>query len=155
MPLKREQVEIHALLRRVTSVFDLSAEQKGISLSWGGASASQSVLLDEERMVQALENLIANALRYTPDGGESRLMASVTNQRMKITVEDTGSGIAEADLSRIFERFYRADQSRNLEKGQSGLGLAITRAIIEAHGGEIAAESERGKGTKFSIFLPL
>ena len=156
MSLNRGQVEVGALLRRVASTYQLAAEQKGISLSVDTESALPSVQIDEERMVQALGNLVSNALRYTPPEGTISVQSSVfSGQWVSIIVEDTGAGIATKDLSRIFERFYRADQARNLDAGESGLGLAITRSIIEAHEGVILVSSELGLGTRFEIRLKI
>ncbi len=153
MSLNRQQVEAGALLRRVAASYQLQAEQHGISLGVKADDAPLSIHIDEERMAQALGNLVSNALRYTPEGGEVRMDVSAENGRALIVVKDTGVGITAEDLSRIFERFYRADQARNLDAGESGLGLAITRAIVNAHGGEIAVESEVGQGTRFEIRL--
>ena len=155
MSLNRQQVEISALLRRVASSYQLAAEQNGIRISVEAESTPLSLQIDEERIAQALGNLVSNALRYTAEGGEISLQCSVFKEGALIVVEDTGTGIAPEDLSRIFERFYRADQARNLVAGESGLGLAITRSIIEAHGGEISVDSEMGRGTRFEILLEL
>jgi len=154
MPLNSKQVETGTFLRRVASSYELAAEKKGIYLKVEVADNPPSIKIDEERMAQALGNLVSNALRYTSEGSISlgAVQNAATNDVL-ITVSDTGTGIEKADLSRIFERFYRADQARNLEAGESGLGLAITRAIVEAHGGEISVESKIGKGTKFEISL--
>ena len=154
MSLNRQKVEIGALLRRVVSSYQLAAEQNGIRLSVETESAPLSLQIDQERMAQALGNLVSNALRYTAEG-EISLWSSMRSGHAIIVVEDTGTGIATKDLSRIFERFYRADQARNLVAGESGLGLAITRSIIEAHGGEISVDSEVGRGTRFEIRLKL
>ncbi len=97
--------------------------------------------------------MVSNALRYTPKGGKISLQCSVFRTQVMIAVEDDGAGIDAADLPRIFERFYRADKARNLDAGESGLGLAITRSIVEAHGGEISVRSQLGKGTKFEVLL--
>ncbi len=152
MSLNRNRVEIGALLRRVASSYQLTAEKNGVELSVKTESAPLSLQIDEERMAQALGNLVSNALRYTAEGKIS-LRSFMRNGRAIIVVEDTGAGIATKDLSRIFERFYRADEARNLAAGESGLGLAITRSIIEAHGGEISVQSEVGRGTRFEIQL--
>ncbi len=153
MSLNRQQVEAGALLRRVAASYQLQAEQHGINLGVKADDAPLSIHIDEERMAQALGNLVSNALRYTPEGGEVRMDVSAENGRALIVVRDTGVGITAEDLSHIFERFYRVDQARNLDAGESGLGLAITRAIVNAHGGEIAVESEVGQGTRFEIRL--
>lgn len=109
---------------------------------------------DGDRLVQVLENLLGNALKFTPQGGEIWLSAGVAQGGVQISVRDSGIGIPPADLPRVFERFYQVDKSRGPQRG-TGLGLAITREIVLAHGGTIEAHSEgRGKGTTFSIWLP-
>jgi len=156
MSLNRNQVETGMLLWRVAASYELAAEEKGVRISVEAGDAPLSIQIDEERMAQALGNLVSNALRYTPEDGVITLSALlITENQLLITVLDTGTGIAPEDLSRIFERFYRADQARNLVAGESGLGLAITRSIVEAHGGEISVDSEVGQGTRFEIRLKL
>ena len=156
MSLNRNQVETGMLLWRVAASYELAAEEKGVRISVEAGDAPLSIQIDEERMAQALGNLVSNTLRYTPEDGVITLSALlITENQLLITVLDTGTGIAPEDLSRIFERFYRADQARNLVAGESGLGLAITRSIVEAHGGEISVDSEVGQGTRFEIRLKL
>ena len=115
--------------------------------------------VDVERMAQVFDNLILNAFRYTPAGGEIRLSAALVGGRLQFKVRDNGSGIAAEDLPNIFERFYRGDKSRQ-QNGESGLGLAIAKSIVEAHGGSITVESvprglrpTPGQGTQFTICL--
>jgi signal transduction histidine kinase len=105
-------------------------------------------------MLQVLGNLLSNALRYTPSGGQVELRAAAAPGVVTLTVADTGPGIAPADLPHIFNRFYRADSSRAEASGESGLGLAIAKALVEAHGGLITAASALGQGTTFTIQLP-
>ena len=156
MSLDRKQVDVGAFLRRVAASYQLRAESQGVVLDVDTQSAPLSIQIDEGRMTQVLGNLVSNALRYTPDGGEILLTAvPSTENHLLITVSDTGTGIAPEDVSRIFQRFYRADQARGLQTGNSGLGLAIARSIVNAHGGEISVKSEVGQGTRFEIFLPL
>ncbi|MCC9078775.1 sensor histidine kinase [Litorilinea aerophila] len=104
-------------------------------------------------MVQVLGNLVGNALRYTPAGGTIELAAYPTAGGVVLQVRDTGSGIDPEDLPYIFERFYRGDKARH-ENGESGLGLAIAKSLVEAHGGTIQVESTPGEGTTFRITLP-
>jgi two-component system, OmpR family, sensor histidine kinase BaeS len=109
--------------------------------------------VDEERMAQVFDNLILNAFRYTPAGGEILLSAEQAGGMLQFKVRDNGSGIAAEDLPNIFERFYRGDKARQ-QNGESGLGLAIAKSIVEAHGGTIAVESLPRQGTQFTICLP-
>jgi signal transduction histidine kinase len=104
-------------------------------------------------MAQVLGNLLGNALRHTAEGGTVRLTAVVAGDEVQLAVSDSGSGIAAADLPHIFDRFYRGDAARQ-QTGESGLGLAIARSIVEAHGGTIAVESAPGVGSTFTISLP-
>jgi two-component system sensor histidine kinase BaeS len=105
---------------------------------------------DQVRLRQVIGNMVSNAVRYTAPGGSVTVGANGAT----ITVRDTGSGIAQADLPKIFDRFWRADESRSRTTGGSGLGLAIARQLTEAHGGTIEVASELGRGTLFTIRLP-
>ena len=109
---------------------------------------------DPQRLAQVLTNLLANAIYYNKPNGEARLTTSVENDAAILTVEDNGVGIADHDLPRIFERFYRVDKSRARSEGRNGLGLAITRAILDAHGATVRVTSSPGLGTTFSIRFP-
>lgn len=142
------------LLEQAAARHAVAAEQKGITLHVETSPALEQVSVDPERMAQVLDNLIQNAFRYTPEGGEVVLTATPAQGGVKLQVRDNGSGIAPEDLPHIFNRFYRGDKSRQ-QNGESGLGLAIARSIVEAHGGSIAVESELGKGSVFSITLPV
>jgi signal transduction histidine kinase len=116
-----------------------------------------SILVDTDRLTQVLNNLVSNALRYTPHG-EIVLSASAPDHMVKLEVSDTGTGIAPEDLPFVFDRFYSVDKSRQRSQDDAvstGLGLAIAKALVEAHGGDIAVESKLGLGTKFTIHLPV
>jgi two-component system sensor histidine kinase BaeS len=154
LPLNVRAVDPTAVLERTGLAYFVQAEQQGIVLRVDAPAALPSVQIDTDRMTQVLNNLVSNALRYTKSG-EIVLGAAADQGQVRLTVRDTGSGIDPADLPYVFERFYRADKSRQrTESETSGLGLAITRALVEAQGGSIAVESTLGMGTTFTVTLP-
>ena len=110
--------------------------------------------IDMDKMTQVIDNIISNALKYSPDGGNVRFSILVEDDHLKVAISDDGMGIPEANVKRIFERFYRADKARSRAMGGTGLGLAIAKEMINAHGGNIWAESEEGKGTTVFFTLP-
>jgi YD repeat-containing protein len=113
------------------------------------------VLGDADRLQQLLTNVVHNAIAYTPAGGRVRLTWDREGHVARITIADTGCGVAPEHLPHLFERFYRADRSRGRGTGGSGLGLAIARWVAEAHGGRIGVESRLDRGTTISVWLPL
>jgi two-component system sensor histidine kinase BaeS len=153
LSLNIRAVDPKALLERTGLAYVMEAEQRGLALRIEAANNLPSVMVDAERMTQVFNNLVSNALHFTTQG-EIVLAASAENQHVQFEVRDTGVGIAPEELDHIFDRFYRADQSRQrTADGSSGLGLAIARAIVEAHGGRIAAVSTPEQGTTFTITL--
>jgi len=154
-PLNREHVRLGDLLGSVVEHLTLRAEEKHIHLVHKIDSVSP-ITGDNDRLAQVFTNLIDNALTHTPAGGAVTVSAESVNRGIEIVVADTGNGIPASELERIFERFYQVDKSRarNPRKG-TGLGLTISKEIIDAHGGTIHAESVEGQGTKFLIWLPL
>ncbi|MDX3661360.1 HAMP domain-containing sensor histidine kinase [Streptomyces sp. ID05-26A] len=140
------ELRLHPEPVDLRELFDqLAAAHPGLVTEGGGV-----VTADPVRLRQVLTNLVTNAFRYTPADGSVRLSA----QSGRIVVHDTGSGISAEDLPHVFDRFWRADRSRTRDTGGSGLGLAIVHALVNAHGGTIAVESEVGRGTAFTITLP-
>jgi two-component system sensor histidine kinase BaeS len=131
------------------------AQEKGVSLELAVDGGLPSVTVDGDRIAQVLRNLLSNALRHTSAGGRITLAGRAEAGRAVVEVTDTGAGIPAEDLPHVFDRFYRADPSRNRATGGSGLGLAIARQLVRAHGGEIAASSTPGRGSTFSFWLPL
>jgi two-component system phosphate regulon sensor histidine kinase PhoR len=128
------------------------AERADLQLSIDLAPDLPPVLADAERMRQVITNLVHNAIKFTPPGGEVAISATAGQDEVIISVRDTGVGIPADDLPRIFERFYKADRARS--GGGTGLGLAIAKHIVLAHGGRIWAESVEGRGSTFSVALP-
>lgn len=153
--LQRRPTAPEQVLARVAETFSHAAEQAGVRLEAQAEPGLPAVNVDYERLSRAIGNLVSNALRYTPAGGHIYLGAVGRPGSVVLSVADTGSGIPAEHLPNIFERFYRADAARQSATGGSGLGLAIVRSIVEAHGGTVAVESAIGKGTTFSISLPL
>jgi two-component system sensor histidine kinase BaeS len=128
---------------------------KGVALESDAPRGLPAVSVDPDRLAEVLANLLDNALRHTPTGGDVRVAARTVDHGVELTVADTGEGIASQHLARVFERFFRADAARARSTGGSGIGLAIARALVEAHGGTIIGESPgRGQGATFRIVLP-
>jgi two-component system sensor histidine kinase ResE len=153
--LKRAPVDLTALLNSVGERFAPQAHQAGVTLEIrsGGLPA---ITGDGDRLAQVFTNLVDNALKFTPRGGSISLKASAIKREMLISVSDTGAGIPAGAQAHIFDRFYQADSSRRGgEKHGAGLGLAIAREIVQAHGGRISVRSRLGEGTSFDVFLPL
>lgn len=155
LTLNRQMVSAGRLLQQTAAAFQHQAEQHGVQINVLTSGQSPEIWVDETRMMQVLGNLMTNALRYTPEGGQVTLKDEQAGDRAVLTVSDTGTGIAPADLPRVFDRFYRGDTARSEQNGESGLGLAIARAFVQAHGGEISVTSVSGSGTSFTIQLPL
>jgi len=152
LPLVLQPTQPKALLERVVSRHIVASRQRQVELVVRLGEDCPQVNVDVERMSQVLDNLIVNAFRYTPQGGKVTMEAVATHGEVLMRVKDTGSGISPEDLPHIFDRFYRGDKSRP-HNGESGLGLAIAKSIVEAHGGEIHADSKLGEGAEFTITL--
>ncbi|MBN1367021.1 MAG: HAMP domain-containing protein [Dehalococcoidales bacterium] len=129
-------------------------ETRGLSILTEIPDNLPPVNIDKRRIGQVLRNLIDNAVKHTGSGGTIRVTVELLEDGIKISISDTGEGIPKADLPNIFERYYRVDPSRNRATGGSGLGLTIARRLVEAHGGTIEAQSELGKGSRFTFIIP-
>ena len=152
-----EPLDLGHLADQALDAFRPSAEARGVELSLIPADNLPLVRADRQRVQQVLDNLLSNALRYTPDGGRITVGLARENESIRVTMTDTGPGIPVEVLPNVFERFYRADQSRERlsDGGGSGLGLAVARSIIEAHGGRIDVKSLPGEGATFWFSLPV
>ncbi len=149
--MRRERVEVAALFARVAARHERELHERGIRLVQRVDPGAEEVTGDPDRLEQALQNLAANALRHTPDGGEIVLSSSSVEEDTLLTVRDSGSGIQPEHLALIFDRFYKADSARKAAGG-SGLGLSIVKAIVERHGGTVRARNDNG--AVFEITLP-
>ena len=154
IPLNIQEVNMGELLQGILKRLVPLAKKKSIDLIY---ESQREVLaeIDEVKLSLALTNLIENAIKYTPEGGRVNVSLQADLQDASIIVADTGIGIAKEEQSRIFERFYRTDKTRNRETGGTGLGLAITYKTIVMHNGSIGVESEEGKGSIFTVQIPL
>lgn len=147
-------LDIRLLVERVGDAFRPVAERKRQQLQVDVLPNAGSVEADGTLLERALSNLVDNALKYTPEGGRVRVWGGSDQGQVTLSVEDNGMGIPEADLPRVFERFYRVDKSRSRDLGGTGLGLSIVKHIIQLHGGTISVKSSPGAGSTFSIRLP-
>lgn len=155
LPLNTRLVDPAALVERAGLAHIVPAEEQGLALRVESAQDLPSIAVDTDRMAQVLNNLVANALRHTHQG-EIVLSAAAGDQQVRLSVRDTGSGISPEDLPFVFDRFYRGDKARQRSDGDSsGLGLAIAKAIVEAHGGSLSVESTVGHGSTFVATLPI
>ncbi|MGH7455204.1 MAG: sensor histidine kinase, partial [bacterium] len=146
--------------------FESLAQQENITLRFASAADEVTLYFDSEKMEQILTNVLSNAFKFTPKGGEISVQLSVvsnqlpqdrpsTERRLQITVKDTGSGIPAEHLPHIFERFYQIDEAYFKDQPGSGIGLALAKELVQLHKGEIRVASEVGLGTEFTILLPL
>jgi two-component system OmpR family sensor kinase/two-component system sensor histidine kinase BaeS len=150
-----QSVNLPTLVAQVNEGLEMQAQEKGVTLQANLPDAFPPIIGDEQRLKQVLFNLVSNALHHTPTGGTITTEGEVKEDRVVIRVRDTGSGIPPEDLPHIFDRFYRADRSRTRTTGGSGLGLTVSKRIIEMHGGQIWAQSWLGAGSTFAFSLPL
>ena len=150
------EVPVSQLFQRVADRHEREMLEKQVTLETSIAPDMRAAWCDAARLEQVLQNLVANALRHTPEGGQITLVAERAGEGVRLTVRDTGSGIPEDHLPHIFDRFYKSDASRTdpYSKSGSGLGLSIVKAIVERHGGTVAAANAPGGGAEFTINLP-
>ena len=151
MALRVEPIDVAAIARDAADLYSDVAEEKGVRLATAIPERIE-MAADRNRLAQAMANLLDNAVKYTPRGGDVSISVTDTGDAVELIVGDTGIGITEDDLPRIWERLYRGDRSRS-ERGL-GLGLSLVKAIVEAHGGTASADSTPGQGSRFVLRLP-
>jgi signal transduction histidine kinase len=155
LPLDLDEVVLNDLIARAGEAAKPFAASKRIDLDVGMEPELVTAQADAERLGQVLDNLVSNAIKYTPDGGGVSIKMTHTGDAATIAVSDTGIGIPEAEQAQMFSRFFRTSNARESGVDGSGLGLAITRGIVEAHGGTIGFDSVEGVGTTFRLTVPL
>ena len=153
-PLTRSPVRLRSVTESVVASLQSGIDRRGLTVSVECPS-ELTVNADLDRLRQVLVNLIDNAIKYNKDKGTITISATQDGVRLTVTVADTGIGIPQQDLPRVFERFYRVDKARSRELGGTGLGLSIVKHIVETHGGTVSVTSELGHGSAFSFTLPL
>jgi len=153
MQLDREEMRLDALVKDVAEQFAGRSQEAGVLLAVEPLQPF-TVRGDDIRLSQVFYNVLDNAIKYTPRGGQVSVRGRAVDHRVEIEVEDTGIGIPSSHLSHVFKRFYRVEQSRNSDRGGSGLGLSIAQSAVEAHGGRISIRSTPGRGTVVLISLP-
>ena len=151
--LKKEDFDIYELAVSVLKGFESVLNDKNIIAKAVGKETH--IFADKTRISQVITNLVSNAVKYTDNNGKITVFVEEHGENLQITVEDTGIGIPEKDLPRVFERFYRTDRSRTRKTGGVGIGLSITKAIVKAHNGNIYCESTPGEGSRFIVNLPV
>jgi signal transduction histidine kinase len=152
--LERTTVNAGELLESVADDWRARASARGVALATRIEEPEAVLLVDESRIRQVLDNLVANAVRHSPAGGEVVIGTSSRDGRARIVVEDEGAGVSAAELERVFERFYRSDRARATDDGGSGLGLAIARWIVDLHGGSIRVDPSFANGCRVVVELP-
>jgi len=148
-------VSVSEMIEKAVHLLRPTAEKKRQTISIDCQADIGTVNGDADKLTQVLINLIDNAIKYTPEGGEISIQARPVENTVKFAVADTGIGIPPREIPRIFERFYRVDRARSRAMGGTGLGLSIVKHIVEAHGGTVSVESEMGEGSRFVVSLPI
>lgn len=156
LKLHLRPLALDEIAEEVADAMRARARQKGVSIGVDTGGTLAVAMIDGEQIERAIANLVQNALEHTPEGGDVRLRVAARDDHVELSVTDTGRGIPSADVGRIWQRFYRADKSRNRDGtlDGAGLGLAIVRGIVEAHGGSVSTESAPNRGSVFTLRLP-
>jgi len=152
LKLEKEQVNLLMIVKKVLDNFETELKNKDMYVSISGFCSD--ILADKDRISQVVINLLSNSVKYTPHGGNINIGLSETDKYITLSIQDNGIGIPSEELPFIFERFYKADKSRNRKTGGTGIGLAIVKSIVTAHGGTVEAHSVLNEGSCFEVMLP-
>ncbi len=151
--IKKEWIDFVVYFNRIIDRFELSKE-RNVKFQRTLPNHDIFIEMDEDKLTQVLDNIISNALKYSPEGGVVKFSIEESEDKITVSISDQGVGIPKADLEKIFDRFYRVDKARSRKLGGTGLGLAIAKEVVNAHGGDIWASSVEGKGTTIAFTLP-
>ena len=151
--LKREKISLAEVVEQIVALYRSQFQEKNITIDKSIAPEAEFVMADPDKLLQAVRNLVENAWKYSEPGGRVAIAGRAEKSAVKLVITNTGPGIKEHDLRFIFERFFRADRSRSRDAGGAGIGLAIVKELIEAHGGRVGAESREGE-TRVWFSLP-
>jgi len=151
--IKKEWIDFVVYFNRIIDRFELSKE-RNVKFKRTLPNHDIFIEMDEDKLTQVLDNIISNALKYSPEGGFVKFSIEESEDKITVSISDQGVGIPKADLEKIFDRFYRVDKARSRKLGGTGLGLAIAKEVVNAHGGDIWANSVEGKGTTIAFTLP-
>ena len=154
MEMHMQRMDLRELGQKAAAAMEGQAKSQGLTLTCELPEEMPAVIGDPERIQQVIINIITNAIKYNKPQGSIAITGGVEAGQVFLRVEDTGIGVPKADLERLFERFYRVDKARSRESGGTGLGLAIAKQIVETHGGRIGFDSEYGKGSIVTLYLP-
>jgi signal transduction histidine kinase len=154
MPFEYESSSLGDLVSDTLAAFTARAQAQSVTLTGSAGAGVDPVMMAPDKISRVLQNLVDNALRYTPANGAITISAMREGDDVHVIVRDTGSGIPAEDLPHVFDRFYRGEKSRSRAGGGAGLGLAIARRVVQAHGGEIWVDSIPGQGTSMHFTLP-
>jgi PAS domain S-box-containing protein len=155
LTIDRQKVETERLFAEVLAKVEPQMQKKSISFQTALAPKMPELQLDKDKIIAVVVNILGNAAKYTPEGGRVSLKVKADEGYLRIAVEDTGVGIAEEELSKVFDKFFRSDDPRVQAEVGSGLGLSLAREVVRMHGGEITVESELNQGSTFTVMLPL